>query len=148
MGVPLYHVCAYQAKLPRYQNSRKSGRATGETRGYLSWLLEGPKGPVLVSSTDPKFWELAETHLLVCVSVCELKGSMAHLPSRLPAPGQTASGQLQEGFTLHICMYSLLIDLYLVQLHGGKDEIIGAVCVSAECFCLSGSVRLAICIRI
>lgn len=30
-------------------------------------------------------------------------------------------------------MHSLLIDIYLVQLHRGKDEIIGAVCVSAEC---------------
>lgn len=58
---------------------------------------------------------------------------MAQLPSTLPAPGQTVSGQLQEGFTMHICMHSLLIDIYLVQLHRGKDEIIGAVCVSAEC---------------
>lgn len=51
---------------PTQQSGHKSGLHIGETRGFVSWLLEGPGGPEQLLGETVGF--ACETHLF-CVSL-------------------------------------------------------------------------------
>lgn len=83
--------------LARYQNSPKSWPDTRETRGSLScnWRTLEIQANYC---RDHKFWLLSETHLLIRICVCQVEGSMCHLPGR-----QRIYIQLQEGSSVCVC---------------------------------------------